>query len=142
MVKAKELRIGNIVSFYKPLLNDPQQLIVQGIYENEDENQWYVESDVYSPINEAGLLPISLTVEWLKKFGFEPAEESPGDNWYEIQLYRHTLQVCPATYPKLINIVDEHDQAVMFTKTLNCEYVHQLQNLYHSLTGEELQLIK
>ena len=84
------------------------------------------------------LNPIPLTEEWLLKFGF--TERSfKGYNRKFYKTVNNILFVIPFCisfdsinyyYP-----VDEEYQIF-----INLKYVHQLQNLYFSLTGEELTL--
>ena len=64
--------------------------------------------------------PIPLTEEWLFKFGFEKAYET-----------------CYQYKDFILN-----DKFIMMDIdiTIQLKYVHQLQNLYHSLTGEELTI--
>lgn len=69
------------------------------------------------------LLPIPLTEEWLLKFGFEQNKLSAKHNsfiWYENHI----------GIKGLLGVV----------KPYECKHVHQLQNLYFALTGEELKL--
>lgn len=76
-------------------------------------------------------IPVEITEEWLLKFGFE------------YDRFNHTF--CKGNY--CIHIKDGHfnfmndprcSAACYYLTT--CKYVHQLQNLYFALTGEELQL--
>ena len=64
--------------------------------------------------------PIPLTEEWLFKFGFEKAYET-----------------CYQYKDFILN-----DKFIMMDIdiTIQLKYVHQLQNLYHSLTEEELTI--
>ena len=64
--------------------------------------------------------PIPLTQEWLFKFGFEKAYET-----------------CYQYKDFILN-----DKFIMMDIdiTIQLKYVHQLQNLYHALTGEELTI--
>ena len=64
--------------------------------------------------------PIPLTEEWLFKFGFEKAYET-----------------CYQYKDFILN-----DKFIMMDIdiTIQLKYVHQLQNLYHSLTDEELTI--
>lgn len=55
---------------------------------------------------------IPLTEEWLLKFGVESI--------YDFKIY--------------------NDDGDVFYYAVGCEYVHQLQNLYFALTGEELEI--
>lgn len=74
--------------------------------------------------------PIPLTEEWLTRFGFSLGD----DGWYSICM------------PSGIFLAIEEDmyevtvgQGADFSHTLiELNYVHQLQNLYFALTGEEL----
>ena len=67
--------------------------------------------------------PITLTEEWLLKFGFENQ-----GRWFAIMNYPIELYVSP---DKMVYIGDELSIGYI-------EYVHQLQNLYFALTNEEL----
>lgn len=117
-MKATELRIGNWVdqpnkgvTKVTSILNDLQIKTETG----------YV--DKYCR-------PIPLTEEWLVKFGFE---------------YSHRLG--SRSFYNIVNLYIEisvPNSSVYYTskQELICyiEYVHQLQNLYFALTGEELEL--
>lgn len=87
---------------------------------------------------------IVLTEEWLLKFGFEL---HPKNNFH-IDLY--VIKIKPDTENQLIISIGFKDKSWnMFNgindawcNTLNInkiKYVHQLQNLFFALTGEELQ---
>jgi hypothetical protein len=73
--------------------------------------------------------PIPLTEEWLLKFGFEKSM-----SWtYVIELKGNL---------KLVYYLGEKGWSIGFksySDFSNLEYVHQLQNLYFALTGEELK---
>lgn len=70
------------------------------------------------------LRPIPLTAEWIEKFGFD---KLPNQNKYDMDKF----WAC-----KLRNGNEWHFE------DLECivKYVHQLQNLYFALTGEELAI--
>jgi hypothetical protein len=73
--------------------------------------------------------PIPLTEEWLLKFGFEKQQDGdltiyPGKNCYAF-----SEQWIHNGYPT------SDSNALM-----KCKYVHQLQNLFFALTGEELTI--
>jgi hypothetical protein len=76
-------------------------------------NNWYLTQD---------LKPIELTEEWLQKFGFE---------LYDSVEFRHF-------YRKNDFDLDENYQPIDFD-CIEIKYVHQLQNLYFALTGQELE---
>lgn len=139
MLKGSELRRGNQVwesSLFNPAPADFEEIVIASV--NDIDKVVHDEQDnIYSYDY---IYPIPLTPEWIERLGFEPAENSPGDGWYEIQIGRHTLQICINGQCNMMNIVDEHDQSVLFRKVLIVQDVHQLQNLYHSLTGKELTI--
>jgi hypothetical protein len=71
---------------------------------------------------------IPLTEEWLKRFGFDEFQYG----WYQIE--KSPLKI---TW----NIYDKNIRAFGYNLTNVCQYIHQLQNLYFALTGEELKEI-
>lgn len=81
--------------------------------------------------------PILLTEEWLLKFGFEKIENA---NQYGYYLPVNNRTLCWG-YDDFISIEFKPGQMDEFNSTLidmPCKYIHQLQNLYFALTGEEL----
>ena len=83
----------------------------------------------FDEMNEFFILmaPVELTEEWLFKFGFQK-----GIDWY--WLYK---------YPRQINVSITHRKTTIGSNEeyeVECKYVHQLQNLYFALTGEELTI--
>lgn len=111
-MKASDLRIGNWV-----LCNDqPCKVICL----NEDEIICIGEDRVEEEIK-----PIPLTPEILEKAGFE----NKNDNFYTIQNVISFGIQPDGLYPTFIkgdNVINQ------------VKFLHQLQNLYHALTGEDL----
>ena len=68
--------------------------------------------------------PITLTEEWLLKFGFEKSESK----FYYKKSFGVHLDFTAFNFQSCLWLSD------------NIKYVHQLQNLYFALTGEELIL--
>ena len=68
--------------------------------------------------------PIPLTEEWLVKFGFEKIKE----NTYSAPVVSFLIYTNQKKY------------AVSFWQGNELEHVHQLQNLYFALVGEELTI--
>ena len=115
MISVNELRIGNFVNrLYE------SGSITDGVY------QYTVCVDTFCFNNELGeplftdLFPIPLTEEWLVKFGFT--------GW---DLGYYTLLMDRGVF----FILTEDGMTII---SRNVKYVHQLQNLYFALTGEEL----
>lgn len=73
----------------------------------------------------ATALPIPLTEEWLLRFGFEVLEFDHKENQYG---FKGRL------------IVIRHGLFCDYGTSVIIKHVHQLQNLYFSLTGEELTI--
>ena len=90
-----------------------------------------------------GLNPIPLTEEWLLKFGFENIDDG---TYYEIECNRIVLKEVADTIITLSLEFDNEDcyfqigSGYNWTDALPIKHVHQLQNLYFALTGEELEL--
>jgi len=87
--------------------------------------------------------PIQLTEKWLLRFGFECIEDN--------QLKSLDLLINNETVLLFSNIEDNYSEVAMFYREFGetgqsviCRVttVHQLQNLYLALTGEELTLKK
>ena len=116
-MKANELRIGNYVS-----------VTWNGSSEITEIEQYHVRlKDGFSDIE--SLRPIPLTKEWLLKFGFNANRYND-----EFELYPLMFD-CEYTDHGEWNI--SYDGHPLSTEV---KYVHQLQNLYFALTGEELTL--
>lgn len=116
-MEAKELRIGNYV--YCGLASS-----VDGIIKIENFSEIINYAEAYEPIK--------LTEEWLLKFCFslfgENATDSKSpDDWYWVSK--------KGNFPSIGNINWNIYNA---NSNIKCKYVHQLQNLYFALTGEEL----
>jgi hypothetical protein len=130
-MKASELRIGNWIKGAEGTAM-PHDFQVEG---------WHINAMVQFENTFRRFVnwqPIPLTREWLLKFGFEDNsyavfyKQFNGSEYIRISFkdYAHTqLTERP---------VDVSD----FDLDIQCIYVHQLQNLYFALTGEELTITK
>ena len=113
-MKANELRIGSIVYIGKEI-NIIELVDFADIYENDTLKQFE---------------PIPLTEEWLINFGFELCDNTK----YNIWSNEHFV---------ITDILMQGDSFLWFiqeAESLDLDYVHQLQNLYFALTGEELTI--
>jgi hypothetical protein len=123
-MKAEELRLGNLVSNMNPRHND-SILTIESIGDNHEVNVFYRKYLL------SELEPIPLNEEWLIKFGFEFHINANCQNFY---------------YAKDAFICIRADEDFEWFRYYNgdfyheLKYVHQLQNLYFALTGEELTL--
>jgi len=116
-MKPQELRIGNWI--YDTIEGEELQVKIGNI-------KYYSDFE-----------PIPLTEEWLDKFGFEQKEGGSGppinavwDEWWEpYEGFRITQDVKNDWFLCGYRQNKKH-----------FKYVHQLQNLYFALTGEELEI--
>lgn len=126
-MKASELRIGNFVNFKDREDIDYCEVtaldtggyihILRNFKDGEEDDQPEALEDI---------TPIVLTEKWLKRLGFiKTSDEFNYEKEYEIMgLYLRES--------KAKGIFEYRDTEV--------KYVHELQNLYHALTKEELKL--
>jgi len=123
-MKATELRIGNYIYFDHPANDD---LFVDGIKFVDGINDGFVicENNNYDLNNCFGR---QLTEEWLLKFGF--TRQSNAYNCH----HKNDFSIWS---PKGSNRFDLNDTINNVPEIM---YVHQLQNLYFALTGNELTL--
>ena len=120
-MKATELRIGNYIDY----TTEREIVTMQITYE-------YIRLIHNGNKN---FKPIPLTEEWLLKFGFEFSRD-PESNYYE-KTFDFTAFYKVVIERKIGSDVFCYSS---FFSTTQLIYVHQLQNLYFALTGEELTL--
>lgn len=121
-MKANELRLGN-------LYNDNgitcivTPSIIQEVFDSE--RTW--------------CKPIPLTEQWIERFGFDKVNTPYQFGWYK-EVQNRVLCWC---HSDIISLEFKPTQCDIYGNTLfdfKCEHVHTLQNLFYSLTGEELKL--
>lgn len=123
-LQPSELRIGNLLQdkVTKTVLK------VTGLNENNIET--YVIDRSKFPLQTGwGLEPIPLTAEWLLKFGLQ----------YQENYRQYKCSDAPIYF---INHPGNENDLVCFLHQCSCgniKYVHQLQNLYLSITMRELK---
>jgi hypothetical protein len=135
-----ELRIGNLVNGiyadnYGHLKIDEKETICKvTTLDISDLSDYpiYVESDEgIEHFDEFEGIP--LTEEWLLKFGFEKV----------LNQYKKITDVSKDRFkniPFIILFLDNQFQYDDLRFRTNLQYVHQLQNIYFALTGEELTI--
>ena len=116
-MKATELRIGN----YLLPNNECQDSYVEVVEIGVD----FIICECSGGLLYRNPKPIPLTEEWLVKFGFEKDtyERRIVDSWFIGGKIHLTVT-----------------NGLLYNNYLQVNHVHQLQNLYHALTGEELNL--
>lgn len=117
MIKAKEYRIGNWVS------------------NGEVDYQITAATIMHLTVrpNDAIVLPIPITPEWLERFGFECVYKSAMHSTYFNNCMSYYFWNKPWNKPN-------QQYAEFNAAIIHCKYIHQIQNLYFALTGEELIL--
>jgi len=138
-MKANELRIGNKLYFCN------RSHIVMGI----SINLLFIENDfkhVIGPYEIEDFSPIPLTEDCLVKFGFNKIEDTHRKiiNEEDLCVYEMLL-IDPCNdagyivqYYEVFDTNPETDDYRFVSLQNEVKYVHQLQNLYFALTGEEL----
>lgn len=113
-MKVSELRIGNLIQISDKIITMDAKIFHAVIHGFND----------YNPE------PIPLTADWLVKFGFKDSRILlPGDGEFEIRIHGGTFHIWPT---------DGQTESYNYRNHIN--YLHQLQNLYFALTGEELTI--
>lgn len=131
MIKPNELRRFNWVTVGKKAIHyipSPDKFMIKELREDHCSFVGFSSLELYE-----NLEPIPLTEEWLLKFGFEEFEYHIKNNliWYK----KWPLPIFYGSNGFEKYLI--HDLGGRFVVL---KYVHQLQNLYFALTGEELKL--
>lgn len=118
-MKANELRIGNYINIDLPISNEGKLTRIGAINSKKVNG---VEITKYKPI--------PLTEEWLIKFGFI----------FGIKLHDFVKGKHQFVEFNVLNGYFSESGVFYYSMKTQIKYVHQLQNLYFALTGEELTL--
>ena len=128
-MKSSELRIGN-------LAQDEMSgaiIRVSGIT-TENQSFYVIDRDKYPLPNGWKAVPIPLTEEWLVRFGFAIDTSKHG----ELATLKNDFELWKSNGWKEWNLQTGGYDAESNDFSVDLKYVHQLQNLYFALTGEEL----
>lgn len=128
-MEAKDLRIGNILAF--------NETINGVVYDLGEKNIGIILTNNIYRDNKEQFKPIELTEDWLLKLGFEIDHKIKGSYHYKFFRY-HTQR--PYSDDDFLLVTEQYylERELIVSGGLN--YVHQLQNLFFALTGEELEL--
>ena len=124
-ISAQELRIGTIT---QDKINKKKYLITANAL------RYLIEAE--SNDLEVLIEPIPLTEEWLLKMGFEK-EIDDSSFIRKVYYYINDFEVEFHGNKLVFRVENKHVTNYFAHHT---KYVHQLQNLYFALTGEELEL--
>lgn len=141
MIQAKDLRIGNLCFRKgKKIVTIENIYGPSGVVDVKDESN-FRENRIPIPSYISG---IPITEEWLLKFGFDPQLLS--------NIFLKKMQVVGGVTLKSIAVYLQENECTIalvdyYTGTektellhMEYQYVHQLQNLYFALTGQELEI--
>lgn len=133
MIKANELRVGNLLEYH---VNEEGMTWEPTAIDHQDIAWCTTDEDNFNKVHR----PIPLTEDWLLKLGFEVRESSTCKEWYigmnEIT-HDWLFSITWLDRPELINAPN----APFYRNGRHAlRFVHQLQNLYFALTGKELEI--
>ncbi len=150
-MKAQELKIGNLI--YKKIHKKDTPLEVVEVLSIDGSFDVLDVKNIGGYITEQCPLkdfePIPLTEEWLLKFGFKVKDRKSNldtDIFYiptfEIDycLFYADFRLDYGLYVEYTDSPFPEDDEKLYPITFGIKYVHQLQNLLYSLTGEELTI--
>jgi len=127
-----ELRIGNWLK-----INGRTQQVVDCMCDS-------VNTKFHQGIPFDMIEPIPLTEDWLFKLGFEfDSKDSFTDIMYYEKKYDSKLNKISGEITISVDscgLVQLSDNNIKWVDICKIKYVHQLQNLYFALTGEELEV--
>lgn len=132
MIKANELRKGNLVLLnvnYKDNIHT-----VDEIYTEEVKVTSIEDGGCFPRMIMKSLRPISLNPEWLEKFGF--SYSAPFYAKRPLMLSKNAVRDGAGDYDGFILRVKIEDGM----QHMVIRNIHHLQNIFHSLTGEELNV--
>lgn len=155
MIDVKELRIGNWVSGQ----NDPEMKVVE-ISEGSVQLRFFGADEDYGDwsYDDEDLKPIPLTPDILEKCGFDknkikkvtrfvdsiddidPSDKNKYTYWWDIPIPKndHVEDLPRFTLVQFGKGTDIFWKYQMLS--VKVKYLHQIQNLYYALTGEELEI--
>ena len=129
-MKANELRLGNWVRIKNILTTSECQVESIGSLQQAAGQLWSIEE----------LEPIPLTEEWLERFKFNQFDDS--DFFIPLGSDKSLIlmNVRGYWYPRIQQEAEMSHQYIQEVNLNYIKHVHQLQNLYFALTGEELTI--
>jgi hypothetical protein len=127
MIKPEELRIGNLV--WNPVQKIPVKVDLRLLAQIDRDYKSNLDKDLH-------FQAIPLTEEWLIKLGFKQEVNSKMVKFWRIE----GLTIYHEYY--LHNVEDNLEWFFLSSSEYKIRIysLHQLQNLFYSLTGEELKL--
>lgn len=148
MINSKELRIGNKLTKDTGVIftvYEVKQNSVKATYQVEDRDfppptprDRLSKGERMAIIDLDKLSPIPLSPEILEKAGFKKIYHEDFSDSFILNVSTEGVIKWEDDGSILIN--DRLDDGIGYATNCVCKYVHQLQNLIHSLTGQELTI--
>lgn len=136
MIKATELRIGNLVYCY----SYNQLVKVAAIYLWKEEIAIKTATEIQDGVYDRNINPIPLTEDWLKRFGANVVTENK-DGSKNYWSKEHDFSVDVETHILANGIETLYRYRISGSeRTIPLVHVHKLQNLHFELKGKELTL--
>jgi len=143
MMKAKELRLGNLVNY------EQTTHIITKIEEYKATSKWLGDDDYEYSHSLNSIEPIALNEIWILNFGFKLIDTNGRyGNIYSKQI--NDLAICLErdfneyeSYFVGVEYMDSpftEDFNRIYLFSFDLRYLHQLQNIYFSITGTELTI--
>lgn len=137
-MKANELRIGNLIMYTNE--KDLNRALRGTVLCVDIDTLMYVENNSRADFYE----PIPITPEILEKCGFwyKPGGISGADMWQGMGFWYRVKELPNQEFLLRGDFSRKKPIALKLVGWFNSniEYIHQLQNLYFSMTGEELEV--
>lgn len=133
MIKVSDLRIGNIIHYtgkQENEWNDEGDVVVMTIGSEKIETEYVHGLSSFIEPELDGFEPIPLTEDWLLQLGFSRSLLPFSEGVYEGPIIDHRVEYNAGSF--MYCLWSQHLR--------NIDHVHQLQNLYHAITGEDLQI--
>lgn len=128
MIQPNELRIGNFVEYHEDGLQFTVTKIDElglGVKNDDPETaqETWIKHECFSPIN--------LTEDWLLKFGFI-SNRRLREKQFKSKAVSGDV--------RLTLWVGTNGEGFYYSDVIQIKYIHHLQNLYFSISGEELNI--
>ena len=128
MIDSNEVRIGNLVNYNDGEYGFDDYVVII------EPHEIHTYRTIAERIKNAEFHPIPITPEWLERLGFEKRISPKGhENW--VMYSQHHFAFVLREITPFIGFT-YHSYGT--DHSLQIDHVHQLQNLYHALTGQEL----
>lgn len=129
MIQGNQLRIGNMVFDWAKRIATVESINSHDVVRLSSSDYKFESFN----LKQHGVSPIPLTEDWLLNLGFEYKFFEEGETKSEYFFHKDLFPEYYVYYLPYFNMS-------IYIGDVTIQYVHQLQNLYFALTGEELKL--